>query len=264
MSERGTPEKLVGALSAGLKVLRYLSTCNAGVGVTHIARELGINPSTCFNLLRTLVHENLVSFDSGSKSYSITLGLVELAKSSLSSNVYVRMVHPLLEQVASQFPVTGTLWQVTNNERVVLVDQVDNSISMRVHLSVGQRLPMYLAALGRCMAAHSGLDDATLKAKFDNLRWEGRPSFATYLQEVQAARTLGWAVDRNVYVKGVTAVSAPVISLTGKPIYALSAIGFSAQLSDDDVTRVGEMLLTRAQTVSRALSGGQSDKRETA
>ena len=260
MIDNAPPEKLVGALSAGLKVLRYLSTCTSGVGVTHVARALDINPSTCFNLLRTLVHERLVAFDSASKSYAVTLGMVELAKATLSSNVYVRMVHPLLEQVASKFPVTGTLWQVTNNERVVLVDQVDNSISMRVHLSVGQRLPMYLAALGRCMAAHSGLDSATLKTKFDNLRWEGRPSFDTYLDEVAQAKTLGYAVDRNVYVKGVTAVSAPVISFTGKPIYAMSAIGFSAQLSDDDVMHVGESLLEHARTVSRALSGGQSDR----
>jgi len=261
MNETAPPEKLVGALSAGLKVLRYLSTCASPVGVTHVARELGINPSTCFNILRTLVHERLVSFDSGSKSYAISLGMIELAKSTLSSNVYVRMVHPLLEQVASQFPVTGTLWQVTDRERVVLVDQVDNSISMRVHLSVGQRLPMYLAALGRCMAAHSGLDRAALQAKFETLRWEGRPSFDTYLEEVAQALKLGYAVDRNVYVKGVTAVSAPVISLTGKPIYALSAIGFSAQLPDEDVTRVGQALLAHARTVSRALSGGLSEHR---
>lgn len=260
MSDALAPEKRVGALSAGLKVLRYLSTCTTGVGVTHVARQLDINPSTCFNILRTLVHERLVAFDSASKSYSITLGMVELAKSTLSSNVYVRMVHPLLEDVASAFPVTGTLWQVTDRERVVLVDQVDNSISMRVHLSVGQRLPMYLAALGRCMAAHAGLDDDALKTRFDLLRWEGRPSFDTYLEEVAQARALGWAVDRNVYVKGVTAVSSPVLSFTGKPIYALSAIGFSAQISSADVTRLGEALLAHAQTVTRALSGGQAGR----
>ena len=52
-----TPEKVVGALASGLAVVRYLSIAATPVGVSRIARDLGLNSSTCFNLLRRSPHE---------------------------------------------------------------------------------------------------------------------------------------------------------------------------------------------------------------
>ncbi|MBP7568356.1 MAG: helix-turn-helix domain-containing protein, partial [Burkholderiaceae bacterium] len=77
------PDKLVGALVSGLSVLRYLAASGSPVGVTRIARELELNASTCFNLLKTLVHEGLVTFDDDTKTYAIGIGLVELARGAL-------------------------------------------------------------------------------------------------------------------------------------------------------------------------------------
>ncbi|MDH3279748.1 MAG: helix-turn-helix domain-containing protein, partial [Gammaproteobacteria bacterium] len=48
-------EKTVGALVSGLKVIRYLVQARSPVGVSQVARDIQISPSTCFNLLRTLV-----------------------------------------------------------------------------------------------------------------------------------------------------------------------------------------------------------------
>ena len=56
-------EKTVGALVAGLKVLRYMSKVEEPVGVSRVARDLSISPSTCFSLLRTLVSEELLNFN---------------------------------------------------------------------------------------------------------------------------------------------------------------------------------------------------------
>ena len=105
------PDKLVGALSSGLAILRYLSRTGAGVGVSQVARDLKLNPSTCFNLLKTLVHEGLAVFDGASKSYALGLGLVELAKGALEQASYTRLVRPHLDAIASKHRVTATLWQ---------------------------------------------------------------------------------------------------------------------------------------------------------
>lgn len=166
------PEKLVGALVSGLSVLRYLAASGSPVGVTRIARELELNASTCFNLLKTLVHEGLVTFDDSTKTYAIGIGLVELARGALEQSSFVRMLRPHLEAIADGHRVTATLWQRSSKERVTLVDLADTSTATRVHMSVGQRLPMYLAALGRCMAAYSDLTEDQLREKIGNLRWE--------------------------------------------------------------------------------------------
>ncbi|MCD0502292.1 IclR family transcriptional regulator [Bordetella petrii] len=254
------PEKLVGALVGGLRVLRYLSALPppGGVGVTRVARDLQLNSSTCYNFLKTLVYEGLVTFDETTKTYAIGLGVVELAKGVLEQGSYVRLIHPHLEDIARIHRVTATLWQRTTNERVVLVDRADNDNSVRVHMSVGQRLPMYIAALGRCMAANSGLQPDQLRQRFDALRWDDKPPFDEYLAGVQEARNQGYATDPGRYVKGVSTASAAVLDAFGKPVMAISAVGFSAQFTGDTLKTLGEDLRDRATEITRALSGGRT------
>ena len=255
MTTAPVPEKLVGALSSGLAVLRYLSAASTPMGMSRIARDTELNSSTCFNLLKTLVHERLVTFDDSTKTYTIGLGVVELAKGALEQTSYVRMLRPHLDELAIRHRITATLWHRTIDERVILLDRADNASAMRVHMSIGQRLPMYVAALGRCMAAHSGLSAAELRSRFSGLRWEEGLSFDKYLSEVKEARKLGYAVDAGHFVKGVTTVSAAVLDSSGHPLMAISAVGFSAQFTKTAIKALGEELRDRATEISRAMSG---------
>jgi DNA-binding IclR family transcriptional regulator len=255
MSQTPVAEKLVGALSSGLAVLRYLASMPMPVGVTRVARDLELNSSTCFNLLKTLVHEGLVTFDERTKTYTISIGLVELAKGALDQASFARLLRPQLEGIAQQHEVTATLWQRTRNERVVLVDLADNPAAIRAHMTIGQRLPMYLAALGRCMAAYSDLSVDELRSRVESFRWENAPSFEEYYAEVQDVKERGYAVDNGNYVKGVTTVSAPVIDANKHAVMAISAVGFSAQLNRAAIRALGEDLRARAAEASRAISG---------
>lgn len=258
MTDSQPPEKLVGALSSGLKVLRYLSIASSPLGVTRIAKELNLNASTCFNLLKTLVHERLVTFDESTKTYSIGLGLVELAKGSLGKASYVRQMRQHLLELADRHNITTTLWQRTAGDRVVLVDLAESDSPMRIHMSIGQRLPMYIAALGRCMAAHSNLPATELRRKLSELRWEDGPSFDAYMLEVDEARSNGYAVDFGNYVKGVVTVSAPILDHHLQPVMAVSAVGFTTQFSDTGLKALGEDLRQRCEEASQAISGGAS------
>ena len=254
-SDGPTPDKLVGALSSGLAVLRYLVEARDPVGVSRIARDLELNPSTCFNLLKTLVHEGLAVFNDVTKTYSVGLGLLALAKGALEEVSYITMIKPHLREIAAKHGVTCTLWHVTSGERVVLVDRADNDAAIRVHMSIGQRLPMYIAALGRCMAAHSGLTRSELRSRFVQLRWEDNLTFDTYLAGVEEARKRGYAVDRSRYVKGVTTVSSAVLDTLNKPLLAISAVGFGAQMSETRIKALGEDLRRRAAGISSAMAG---------
>ena len=126
------PRKPVGALSAGLAVLRHLGRSGGGAGVNRIARELGLNPSTCFNLLRTLAWEGVVSFDPASKTYRLGPGVVELARGALEPAARARQMRPHLEAVAARHRVTVTLWQRVGDDRVVLIDRAEADAAMQV------------------------------------------------------------------------------------------------------------------------------------
>lgn len=260
MVDSSPPEKLVGALSSGLKVLRYLASSSSPVGVTRIAKDLGLNASTCFNLLKTLVHERLITFDEATKTYAMGLGLVELSKGSLEKASYVRLMRPHLQELAARHNITTTLWQVSRSDRVVLVDLAESASALRIHMSIGQRLPMYIAALGRCMAAHSGLTAPQLRSKVSTLRWEDGPSFDTYMQEVEEVRRTGYAIDHGNYVRGVLTTSSPILDELHRPIMAVSAVGFATQFSESGLQALCEDLRSRCLEATTAISGGKVTK----
>jgi DNA-binding IclR family transcriptional regulator len=251
----GGGEKLVGALVAGLRILRHLAAVKQPAGVTHIARQLGLNPSTCYQLLKTLVHEGLLSFDPATKTYNLDLGLLELASGALGQASYARLVHPHLMRIARRHEVNCTLWQRLGERRVVLVDQAEAAGPIGVRLTIGQRLPLAVGALGRCMVAQSGLSKAAARRAYAELRWQVPPGFERYWREVEAAGRDGYAVDADGFVRGITSVSAIVSDRLGAPLLAISAVGLSAQFSAASLAALAADVRAHAADISRAVTG---------
>ncbi|MGE3594137.1 MAG: IclR family transcriptional regulator [Dehalococcoidia bacterium] len=220
---------------AGLDVLRFLVRVQEPVGVSRVARELGLSPSTCFNLLKTLVHEDLVEFDIERKSYAVSFGLLSLAHGIFERDQFIKFLRPRLERIASSHRVTVTLWQRVGADRVVLVDRVDAVAAVRVHMTIGQRLPLLVGALGRCFAAFDGLPRDKVRRAFDAIRWDSPPDFESYWTDVALTRERGYAIDRDSFVRGITTVAAPLLSDKKVPIMAVSAIGFTGQFTDDSL-----------------------------
>lgn len=241
--DHAPPDKLVGALVSGLAVLRYLQKARTGVGVTQVARDLSLTPSTCFNLLRTLVHEGLANFDTNTKTYTISLGVVSLAQGALDRDDHIRVLHPALQRLALKFDVAMNLWKVIGQDRVLLVDRAEPVSTVQISMRIGQRLPMFVGALGRCLAASSNLPRKELRSRFDRIRWARPIDFDTWLAEVEQVRQRGYAVDRGHFARGIITVSVALRDASDAPFLAISAIGISEQIDDDRLNGLaGEML----------------------
>ena len=251
------PAKRVGALSAGLSVLRYLNRHgkDTGAGVSHIARELGLNPSTCFNILRTLVFERMVNFDPVTKTYRLGLGNIELAKGAIDQASYTHLMRADLDSTAATHHVTAGLWQPSGNGFLLLVTKSDGDAMMRVHMNVGQRIPQFISAAGRCMAAFSGVSRREVQQAFRHLRWEQEPGFEDYWASVEQVRERGYAQDIDQYVRGVSSVSAPVLGPAGRPIAMLSNSSITQRMPAPRLSAIGIDLRSRTRALSQALSG---------
>lgn len=253
MAQNPMPDKPVGALINGLAILRYLADSNEPVGVTKVAKDLQLNPSTCFNLLKTLVHEDLVDFDATTKAYSVGMGIIELAKNVLEHHSYVKLIRPHLKEIASRFSVTATLWQRIKGERVVLMDLANSDATIRVQMSIGQRLPMYVAAMGRCFAAEYQMKAGEVQKKILSLRWENPPKLQNYMADIERVRQSRFAVDIDHHVKGVTTVSSIVMNQQHRPVLAISAVGFSAQLDKTHIEDLGHFIKSKIFKISKII-----------
>ncbi|EIE48955.1 transcriptional regulator [Citreicella sp. 357] len=226
------PEKLVRALVNGIAILRYLQRACGGVGVTQAARDLGINPSTCFNLLRTLVHEGLVSFDPFTKTYALSMGVVSLAQGALAGDNHIHVLHPELQRLSLKFGVAMNLWRVVSEDRVVLVDRTEPTATVQISMRIGQRLPLFTGAFGRCFAAQSPLPRAAIERRFKKIRLARPPDFDQWFAGLDHVREVGLAVDRGNFAIGITTVAITLPGPRDQPFLAVSAIGISEQIDD--------------------------------
>ncbi len=233
---------VVKPVANAFRILRYLSKSGKPARAIQVARDLGINTSTCFNILRTMVGEGVIEFNALSKTYSLGLGIVKLVDSTLTDGQRVSVAKPLLHEVAERFRVTATLWRRIGADRIVLVSVEHSPSDLRIHMSEGQRLPMLMGATGRLVAVNANMTKAELRVAFHALRWDGALSFDAYWQQVQTAAQRGWAVDDGHFSRGIIAVAAPVFDRDGALAFTISAVMFRGQYDGAGIAKMGEEL----------------------
>jgi len=246
--------KIVGAVANAVSILRSLAQMSEPAGVAVIARDTGVSVSTCFNILRTLSAERLVDFDAEAKTYRIGLGVLELSLPLLGAN-QADLIRPELARLSGEHKSLLCLWQVTEGERIVLVDRISTAKTVRVDMSDGSRLPTFVGAVGRCYAALRNLPRAELRKRFDALQWQAPPSFEDYVADVERARRDGYAFDLGQLFKGLEIAAAVVTDAEGRPRLGISGISIAGQLSREDIERLGVDLRDCADWISEALFG---------
>ena len=250
-----SPPSTVNAVASALKILFHLSAIDTPIGVTPLARVLGLNTSTCFNILKTLVRDNLVEFDEKTKGYTLGMGVVDLAKGLFSKDIDVSSVRTMMEQVAQKHGITVSLLRRIKDNRSMIVQIAVSDAPVRISLSVGQILPLLLGAQGQVMAAFSGLDVQELRRQFELLNF-GRPiSFETFMASVEETRRRGWSVDEGYIVRGTVSLSVPIFDRVRLPIFACSATMFSGQYDADNAGLIAQDLRAIGDAIERRLNG---------
>jgi DNA-binding IclR family transcriptional regulator len=248
------PATIVKPVDNAIRILRHLAlTGGKPSTVTLIARELKINPSTCFNILRTLAWNGMLEFDRNTKSYTLGLGAVDLANRALlkSGGDYINVMQPAMERAAAEYGVTITIWRRIGEDRLMLVHVVEGGAAVRLHVRLSQRLPLLIGASGRVMAAFGGVDAAEIRQRFPLLKWARPIAVEDYLAQVDKAREKGWAADEGNHVAGTTSFAAPIFNVTGTIRAALVATMLTGQHDKKTALKVAAEVVRLADAFTR-------------
>jgi DNA-binding IclR family transcriptional regulator len=227
----------VPAIVHAAKVLRYLARERTAMGVTAIARETGISPSSCLNILRTLTQLGFLALNPADKTYSLGIGLAEIASGLIGAGD-IRTIRPALERIADGYKVLLAVWHIRGDERVVLIDSIQPDTPVRLQMQLAQRLPAFAGAIGRCLAAATNVPDEQLRRHFAAIRWQMPVTFESYRQSVHRARTDGFAIDEGALFRGITSVAA-VVRSHGPPRFGISGVTITGQLNQKELRRLG-------------------------
>jgi len=246
----------VPAVSRAAAILRLLGRSSEPVGVQFIARALGIIPSTCLHILRTLVAEEFVGFDPITQLYTLNAGVLMLARQWLSQDRFAAIAQAPLDAIAREYGVTAMGVQIVGLEHMIVVAMARSETMIQLHTQIGSRFPATISASGRCIAAFGDYERDELRRRFRGLRWDNAPSLAEWEAQVAETGVKGYAIDQGNYMAGVTVVAAPVFGVSSKLTHCLVVVGISGQLQDQMLARIGRDLRESAALVSRQLGSG--------
>ncbi len=241
---------MVGSVVQAVAVLRHLGGLERGRGVTAIASDLGISPSSCFNVLRTLTAEGLVEFDPSAKTYQLGAGAIDIARKAIARDPVLAAAQRGMTALSERYDAAVGLWRVSG-ERLILVALAESAAATRLHMVIGQRQPCYAGAAGRAVAAARGLTREALSACFASLRWQSAPSAQAYADQVAQASQGGFAVDRDQILRGVTSVAAAMADGDGAVSHALSLSTFSGRHPPAALPEIGRALHALAETAAQ-------------
>lgn len=245
--------KPVGAVLAGLSILRYLATAPSPAPLSRITRDLKLNPSTCLNILRTLAAENYVLFDPRSKLYSLGLGVLELLGGAVAQGRDLRAIKAITDGISAAESVTITLWRRVSRDRIMLVLESLPAETITIRMNIGQRLPLLVGAAGRLMAAFSHLSEAELAEQYERVRMDRPMPFAKFMDEVRAAREARVAHDVGRYTMGTATIAVPVLDDNDQAAFAFSATMFAEQFSTRRIDDLAEQLRRPAALLAAAV-----------
>lgn len=242
------------AIARAAAILRLLGRSEIPLGVNNIARALGLVPSTCLYVLRALVAEELVAFDSDTKRYTLDAGVLTLARGWLRRNRFADVAQPAVDRLSREYGVTMLAVQIVGLQHIVVIATSDGGANFQLSAHVGSRFPALVSATGRCIAAFGRYSASELERRFHTLRWGDPPAYEDWLGQVARTRDVGYAVDSGNYIMGVTVVAAPVLRTDGRPSHALVAVGLSGAVERAGADVIGADLLVAAHSLAERLN----------
>jgi IclR family acetate operon transcriptional repressor len=227
----------------------------AGVTLSELARGLGISKSSTLSLARTLVgFEYLTDNHPG---YTLGPALGRLGDALFRQFPVRDLARPAIEDLLRTTRLTSQV-VVCDHDYLVVVDRVHSPGEVRFYTQLGEREPPYPSAAGKAMLSAMGVANVRqLCAK------HGLPARTTHtitdvdalLDNLAAARRLGFAVDDEEDADGVVCVGAAFFGRGDSCAGALSVTGGKDELPGPRIRELGGIVRRAADRVSTILGG---------
>ncbi len=270
-SSKPKSEYAIQTVTNALRMLEVFHT-ETEMGVSDLARNLGLHKNNAFRLLATLELAGYIQQTPSTELYHLGPRCLELGHAFARSHTLMNRARPILEELAETTRETAHLGVLRGRE-VVHLDGVLPEQLVLTGLRVGERLDAHCTALGKSLLAGEifnrslGIADATLgvPSAIDSLLSEEpleQYTSATLadpsklMDELRAVQLRGYATDVEEFVPGLRCAAAPVSDASGRVIAGLSLSGPAMRMNEERLHgEVATAVTAAADRLSRELGG---------
>ena len=248
-------DQLLGSVRTAARALKEFTVADAELGVTDVARRLGITKSTAHRVLATLAAERLLEQNPVTGRYRPALALYEIGTTVTEHVDLHQAALPVLTTLRHR---TGDLVHVAvlDGLEVVYVERLESHHMMPIFRRVGHRLPAHSTSSGKVLLAALPRDELT--RRLDGAQLEARTArtfvdAGRLLRELDAVARRGWAINREESQLGIVSVGAPVRGADGTVIAAVSVVGALPRMQGTTLNQCAQLVVEAADVVSARL-----------
>ena len=225
------------SVSLAFAVLRVIAREGRALTLSDIARASSTSPSSCLNLLRTLVVEGVIVVEA-SKHYTLAPGWQAVSGLlETDSARFIARAQPVLGRFAETHDVTLGLWRREPRDRLSLIAIGESAAATRIHMMLGQRQPIGSGSLGRALAAYESPNDDEIARRFASVRWQRPLTLSDYKAQIGEATRHGYAMDTEFAYAGIVSLACV---LPATPVrFCLSASLFAGSRDDREIAALG-------------------------
>jgi IclR family pca regulon transcriptional regulator len=245
------------SLERGLAILSTFTATRPLLGVTELAREVGLSRSSAHRYIATLAKLGYLEQEASTRRYRLGPRVVDLGFSAINSMELRQLAAPDLQALSDSTGRTVNMAvldgaDIVYIERCRSASQGQREIDLNLH--VGSRLPAYCTSMGKVLLA--GLPDGELDARIDRIDFQRRgPNTITarsaLRKELALVRERGLAVNNEELAHGLRSIAAPLRGQGGEVVAAINLAAHRSLVSMEDLTvRLAPALQATARGIS--------------
>jgi DNA-binding IclR family transcriptional regulator len=226
-------------------------------GVTELAHHLDLPKATVHRILYTLELDGLVQQSAENGKYHLGFKLVKLGLLALERIDLRREALPFMERLVDDYQETVDL-AVFDDGQMFYLEVLESPQPVKISASAGRHLPAHCTASGKAYLAHAsgedletvlgiGLEPCTPRTICDP---------EALMEDLRVTRERGYGVSREEFETGISAVAAPVMDGSERPVGVIAIAGPTYRLSPGRISELGAAARDAARELSSHLGAG--------
>lgn len=224
------------------------------LGVSAIARELGLSKAVVHRILRSLASRQLLAADEVSRGYRLGPASAALGARALRGSSLRSVGLPVITALQHETDETTTLSALVRDGRIYL-SQVESLKEIKMTVELGTRFPLHAGSSGKAILAflpaarRAQILGGTLE-RLTSHTVVDPDQLAAELDEIQHA---GIAHSRGERQADAGSVAAPIFRVDGAVVGSVSVCGPVSRMEKAARNRIAPALSRAADTISCGL-----------
>ena len=251
--QRAAPTRL-SSVAMAVRLLKTFSEGEAEIGVTSLAKRLGVAKSTVYRLASTLVSEGMLEQNRENEKYRLGIalfGLGALVRQRMNVSTEAR---PFLFELREATNETVHL-AILERTEIMYVLNLESNHAIRMRADLGSRKPAFCTAEGRAILAFQPPQfiDEIFALGFEARTIKTDTNPAHIRAALENVRRDGFAREDEQCELGMRSIAAPIRNDTGRVVAAVGIAGPLQRLPNETLESYAPLVVNSANIISARL-----------